>query len=162
MADGIDFQALSNSAHARRDAWFEAIKPQLVAEAYEQGVRSSQEADEFARWFVGTYTLDLRAIKVPEHLLGGVAWRAFCDRRVEPTKQREGDQPLPVRNDLPCIQDLVMADIEARKKIGVERYGTTLQPHNQRDVLQDLYEELMDALMYVKQAMYERDHPRET
>lgn len=79
----------------------------------------------------------------------------------EPTKQRPGDQPLPVVNDEVSIQDRVIADIERRKAIGLERYGTLLQPFNGRDVLQDLYEELMDALMYVKQAMVERDAERQ-
>jgi hypothetical protein len=77
----------------------------------------------------------------------------------EPLKQREGDQPLPTKNDLPCVQDLVIADIEARKAIGIQRYGTTLQPFNGRDVLLDIYEESIDRLLYIRQLMYERDHP---
>lgn len=77
--------------------------------------------------------------------------------QVEPTKQREGDQPLPIVNDRPFIQDLVIADIEARKQVGIQRYGTPLQPFNGRDVLQDLYEELIDAACYIKQAIVERD-----
>lgn len=77
----------------------------------------------------------------------------------EPLKQRPEDQPLPVRNELPYIQDLVIADIERRKQIGIQRYGTALQPHNGRDMLQDLYEELMDACIYIKGVMHERDYP---
>ena len=75
----------------------------------------------------------------------------------EPTKQRPGDQRLPAHNDNTPIQDLVIADINKRKVVGLERYGTLLQAFNGRDVLQDLYEELIDAVMYVKQAMVERD-----
>lgn len=55
------------------------------------------------------------------------------------------------------IQDQVIADLEARKQIGLKSYGTLLQPHNGRDMLQDLYEELLDACCYVKGAMIERD-----
>lgn len=73
------------------------------------------------------------------------------------TKQREGDQPLPVKNDLPAVQDLVLADIEARKALGIQRYGTLLQPFNGRDGLRDLYEELLDAAIYARQLLYERD-----
>lgn len=72
-------------------------------------------------------------------------------------KQREGDQPLPIVNDNPAIQSLVMADIEARTKVGIERYGTPLQAHNGRDALRDLYEELLDAANYTRQLIYERD-----
>jgi hypothetical protein len=75
----------------------------------------------------------------------------------EPTKQREGDQPLPTPNDHPPIQLMVMTDIGDRMDLGIERYGTLLQPHNGRDMLLDLYEELIDACIYVRGALYERD-----
>lgn len=71
-------------------------------------------------------------------------------------KLREGDQPLPVINDAPDIQTQVVADIADRRQVGISRYGTALQPHNGRDALRDLYEELLDAVMYVKQVMVER------
>lgn len=74
-------------------------------------------------------------------------------------KQRAGDQPLPVKNDSDDIQSQVVADITRRRKVGISRYGTALQPHNGRDALLDLYEELLDGVMYVKQAMVERDQP---
>ena len=71
---------------------------------------------------------------------------------------REGDsQPLPKLNDLPDIQSMVIADIEARRQVGIERYGTALQPNNGRNALQDLYEELVDAAMYIKQFLVEQD-----
>ena len=72
-------------------------------------------------------------------------------------KQREGDQPLPTTNNHPDIQSMVIADIEARREVGISRYGTALQPFNGRDALRDLYEELLDGSMYVRQAMVERD-----
>ena len=78
-----------------------------------------------------------------------------------PTKQREGDQPLPVKNDKPFIQDEVIKDIEARKQVGIKRYGTALQPFNQRDAFQDAYEEAMDLCMYLKQLIIERDSVQE-
>lgn len=72
-------------------------------------------------------------------------------------KLRPGDQQLPVVNEYPAIQDLVIADIEERREIGISRYGTALQPFNGRDALRDLYEELLDGASYVKQVMVERD-----
>jgi hypothetical protein len=67
------------------------------------------------------------------------------------------EQPAPIPNDRPAIQDLVAADIAERKRVGIERYGTPLQGFNGRDALRDLYEELLDACQYVRQLMYERD-----
>jgi len=72
-------------------------------------------------------------------------------------KQRPGDQPLPTKNDNPSIQDLVIADMEARKAIGISRYGTTLKAHNGRDALLDAYQEALDLCNYLRQVMYERD-----
>lgn len=56
------------------------------------------------------------------------------------------------------IQDQVIADLEARKQQGKSAYGTLLYPHNGRDMMQDLYEELLDACCYVKGVMLERDN----
>lgn len=68
------------------------------------------------------------------------------------------DQPMPiVREGVQDIQSLVIADIEQRRQVGIERYGTALQPHNGRDALRDAYEEAIDLAMYLKQAMVERE-----
>lgn len=94
------------------------------------------------------------------HCNTGTCDEAICPRNVrwkEALQTREGDQPLPVKNDLPCVQDLVILDMEARKAIGIKRYGTTLQPHNGRDVIRDIYEEMLDAAAYMRQLIYERD-----
>lgn len=79
-------------------------------------------------------------------------------RQVQPTKTREGDQPLPSRNDLPCVQDMVIADIEARKRVGIQRYGTVLQPFNGRNALLDAYQEAIDLAIYLRQLLYEQEH----
>lgn len=70
------------------------------------------------------------------------------------------DQPPPVQNDRPAIQDLVIADVEERKRIGMQRYGTLLKPHNGRDALVDLYQEILDAAQYVRQEIEERNDAR--
>lgn len=72
-------------------------------------------------------------------------------------KERPGDQPLPVVNTHPDIQSMVIADIEARRQVGIQRYGTALQAHNGRDMLLDAYEEAMDLTIYLKGCMVERD-----
>jgi len=72
-------------------------------------------------------------------------------------RQRQGDQPLPTANEGVCVQDEVIAYIERRKAIGIERYGTVLQPHNGRDALRDAFEEAVDLSQYLAQMLIERD-----
>lgn len=72
-------------------------------------------------------------------------------------RQRPGDQTLPTVNDLPDVQSMVLADLRARRDLGISRYGTALQPHNGRDMLRDLYEELIDAAVYARGVMAERE-----
>lgn len=77
---------------------------------------------------------------------------------MKPTKpQREGDQPMPVRNGHPAVWPIVMQDMQSRHEIGIKRYGTPLQPHNGRDMLRDAYEEVLDLAVYLRGAIYERD-----
>jgi hypothetical protein len=64
----------------------------------------------------------------------------------------------PIKNDKPCVQDMVIADIEARKGVGIERYGTVLQPFNGRDALLDAYQEALDLCQYLRQMIYEQEH----
>ncbi len=67
------------------------------------------------------------------------------------------EQPPPVANNQPAAWDLVLADMAARDRLGLERYGTRLQPHNGRDALADAYAEALDLAVYLRQALYERD-----
>jgi len=72
---------------------------------------------------------------------------------------REGDQQHPVKNFNVFIQDLVMADLDERMEEGKRRYGTLLQGHNGRDMLQDAYDEAMDLCVYLRGVIWERDNP---
>lgn len=72
------------------------------------------------------------------------------------TPRDEGDQPLPKPNNLPTIHEQVCADIMDRQALGIARYGQPLQPHNGRDALLDLYQELLDAIVYLRQFMEEQ------
>lgn len=49
----------------------------------------------------------------------------------------------------------VLDDMAARDAIGRERYGTPLMTRNGRDPLVDMYQEDLDAVVYMKQAMLE-------
>jgi hypothetical protein len=70
---------------------------------------------------------------------------------------RAGDsQGMPTPNDNPHIHDLVAADLQKRKELGTQRYGTPLQAHNNRNALQDAYEEALDLCVYLRQALEEQ------
>lgn len=72
-------------------------------------------------------------------------------------RQRPGDQPLPIPNDSPLIHDLVAADLEAPKQLGISRYGQALQAGNGRNALLDAYEEMLDQAVYLKQRLVEEE-----
>lgn len=95
-----------------------------------------------------------------------------------PTKQREGDQPLPQSTQGEYVQDRIIAKInalrangsmpdelaadliakmEASKKVGMQRYGTALQTFNGRDVLQDAAEEARDLYVYLNSLIQARE-----
>jgi hypothetical protein len=44
----------------------------------------------------------------------------------------------------------VLESFKQRSKIGIEKYGTTLEDNNSDDYLQHLQEELMDAILYIE------------
>ena len=66
-------------------------------------------------------------------------------------------EPAPVKSIHPAVWDLVLNDMVERDAMGKRRYGTRLQPFNGRDPMIDLYQELLDAAVYCRQAIYERD-----
>ncbi len=65
------------------------------------------------------------------------------------------NQPQPTPNDSPPIWELVIQDMKARDMLGRARYGTPLQAHNGRNALWDAYEEILDAAVYLRQAIEE-------
>lgn len=62
----------------------------------------------------------------------------------------------PKKNKNRPIADLVIEDIEWRKAMGKKKYGTYLQANNGRSALQDLYEELLDSVCYLRQLLEEQ------
>lgn len=82
------------------------------------------------------------------------------------------EQPRPTPNDHPACWDLVIEDARAlhhdqaaveatvkdmqdRDQVGLERYGTRLQPYNGRDSLVDAYQEALDLCVYLRTVLYE-------
>lgn len=80
----------------------------------------------------------------------------------EPTKQREGDQRLPDA-DPAQVDDFVLygRDIEARRQVGIERYGQAHRPFNGRSTLLDAYEEVLDTGLYLRSLLRQAEADRE-
>lgn len=64
--------------------------------------------------------------------------------------------PPPQPNNSTPIVDLVIEDLQERKRLGTERYGTPLQAHNGRKPLVDAYQEALDLVAYLRQEIEER------
>ena len=58
------------------------------------------------------------------------------------------------------VLDVVLDDIQDRAEAGRKKYGCYLETHNGRDPLWDLYQELLDAVMYIRQELLEREEKR--
>ena len=54
-----------------------------------------------------------------------------------------------------AVYPAVVNDLLERVAAGQFKYGCVLSTHNGRSALQDVYEELMDALLYLKQLQME-------
>jgi len=65
-------------------------------------------------------------------------------------------EPAPKANEEAAVWSLVVRDMAERDLSGLKKYGTRLQPHNGRDPLIDAYQEALDLVVYLRQAIYER------
>ena len=75
------------------------------------------------------------------------------DERLNPAATPE---PPPTGNGQPVVTELIR-DLLDRDKMGTKKYGTTLRTKNGRDALNDALQESLDLVMYLKQAIMERD-----
>jgi hypothetical protein len=90
------------------------------------------------------------------------ASRSVVSTETEPLRQRPGDQPLPVpRDDHPGTHREVIQDILARRDLGLNRYGSLLQPFNGRSFALDAYEEVLDLAVYLRGVVDEAAAARE-
>jgi hypothetical protein len=75
------------------------------------------------------------------------------------TQVNTGELPLApgVSGFLPgYLSKGLISDLEARAQMGMAKYGTRLKAHNGRSALVDLYQELMDAFVYMRQHIEEQ------
>lgn len=64
------------------------------------------------------------------------------------------NEPNPVESKGDMWKE-VMKDMEARRQMGLKKYGTFLQPFNGRDALVDAYQEALDLVVYLRQKIEE-------
>ena len=62
---------------------------------------------------------------------------------------------MPTQSDSQPIFERIIAEVRSRAESGKANYGTYLQPHNGRNAMQDLKEELLDAAHYAEQHINE-------
>lgn len=55
------------------------------------------------------------------------------------------------------VLNKVLEDLEERAEFGKDKYDTYLRIFDDRDTLVDLYQELLDATMYCKKLLMERE-----
>jgi len=72
----------------------------------------------------------------------------------QPAPQATVEQPMP-QGTGPSIHELVQQDIEARARLGEEKYGERLRACNGRDALVDAYQEVLDLAVYLRQQLTE-------
>ena len=77
------------------------------------------------------------------------------------TRDPERDQPLPEPGTVD-IQLYLMRALVARRDHGIRKYGRPLESNNGRVALLDLWEELLDGLLYCTQALTEMGVPLES
>lgn len=81
-----------------------------------------------------------------------------------PGKDRPADthdqaMPKPGRQNVnPVALELINTRLRQRNEIGIQRYNTTLQTFNQRDVFKDFEDEFTDAWQYYTQIKLESAH----
>lgn len=132
---------------------------------YATGFRDAVKAIYDAARARATSTADSVAYYELRNILAGVQMQHLMADKVadqppsdELRRPRDsGDQPLPHRGGGPNIHEQVCLDVMGRQQLGVRRYGQPLQPHNGRDALLDLYQELLDAACYTRQLLAEKD-----
>jgi hypothetical protein len=66
-------------------------------------------------------------------------------------------QPAPAPGKQ-VVANFVFADMLERVREGEKKYGTKLQTFNGRDPLWDAYQEAIDLVFYLRQAILERDN----
>jgi hypothetical protein len=88
-------------------------------------------------------------------VVDGVEHRYGLQCRPVPERAgREGDQPLPVVGS-ESVFARIRAKLDEREKLGITRYGRSLETFNGRDAHRDELEEFVDGYLYREQSSAE-------
>lgn len=71
----------------------------------------------------------------------------------DPTKEQSPPSTTATGDD--CWL-LVLKDMEERRRMGIEKYGVPVRADNGRDALVDAYQEALDLVVYLRQAIEQR------
>lgn len=72
------------------------------------------------------------------------------------TRSAAKNEPAPTGTGKKVIDEVVL-DIKARSDMVEKKYGTPLRTFNGRNAMMDLYQELLDSVMYAKQVLMEME-----
>ncbi|HEB41932.1 MAG TPA: hypothetical protein ENI08_02855 [Candidatus Dependentiae bacterium] len=64
-------------------------------------------------------------------------------------------EPHPIKGKT-VVPPHVIQDLKDRAKVGKTKYGTMLKTENGRDTLMDAYQEALNLVMYLRQAILKR------
>ena len=112
--------------------------------------------------YVDGFTADKISAQCKGVVLG--SWRNTLEKRQEQAEfepfvsvedAATAKQPTPKGSGKPIL-GMVLTDLTNRALEGKEKYGEPLLAHNGRNALWDLYQELLDAAMYIRQAIEEQ------
>lgn len=142
---------ISRHVHLGQSAEFFAADPRRGVEWYAGQLLDILMSDA-AAWHSMNSILNAVDHHVPEKPLPKPEPPAPVERPALVT-----EQAAPVANANPAVWPLVLDDMKARDGEGRRKYGVPLQPHNGRDTLVDLYQELLDAVVYTRTLIFERD-----
>lgn len=97
---------------------------------------------------------------LPFPVAGKFAFDVYVSIHGQPVSIKEDKSDLHQSQQMPIqgkedVVPHVIKDLHLRSDVGLETYGTRLQTHNGRNVLQDAYEEALDMACYLKQAILE-------
>ena len=108
---------------------------------------SSCEANQNLRWHEenAPEVNEEEAIKI----VGGRPW--------EPQSPATATQPAPTQTSGRPVWEMVIEDIHARNRFGIEKHGTPLQVDNGRDKLVDAYQEELDKCVYMRAWIEQRN-----
>lgn len=141
------------------ETWYEFTKkmndPNFREEVQREAMRALKLEEERRRAVQPGFKGILGDTKAAEELFGaGIPSGNDGPKPMDPDRQA---MPTVHPEDAPGDVWLQIAnEMVKRREVGIRRYKTAVRPFNTRDALRDLFEELLDALVYTRQTMEEK------